>query len=320
MSKTHPTIVVLDGHTLNPGGDNPWDEIASLGSLTVHERTQPSDILAKASDADIVLTNKTPLGSDVLAKLGRLRLISVLATGYNVVDTAAARSFGIPVCNVPTYGTATVAQHAFALILELCHHAGRHSDAVHAGEWSRCLDFCFWQKPLVELEGKMLGIIGRGRIGQRVAALARAFGMRVQFASSNSPEGGDGAVSFDDLFATSDIVSLHCSLTPANVRMVNADRLNQMKSGAFLVNTSRGALIDDVALRAALDEGRIAGAALDVLDREPPPPDHPLFGAPNCIITPHMAWSGQGARRRLMQVTAANIRAFLAGNPENVVN
>ncbi|RRJ95081.1 D-2-hydroxyacid dehydrogenase [Opitutaceae bacterium TAV4] len=318
---TSPAIVVLDGHTLNPDGDNPWDEIAALGPLTLHPRTQPADIIARAAAADIILTNKTPLTAATLAALPRLRFISVLATGHNIVDSAAARARGIPVANVPTYGTTTVAQHTLALILELCHHTGLHSRTVHDGEWSACPDFCYWKKPLVELDGLTLGIVGRGRIGQRVAALARAFGMRIQFASTNEPAGNNNdLVPLDALLATSDIITLHCVLTPANTRFINRATLARMKPGAFLINTGRGALIDEPALRSALDNGHLGGAALDVLDGEPPAATHPLLGAPNCIITPHMAWSGRRARQRLMQVTAANIRAFLNGTPENIVN
>ncbi len=320
-NNSRPSIVVLDGHTLNPDGDNPWDEIAALGTLVVHSRTATADIAARASTADIILTNKTPLTAATLAALPRLRFVSVLATGHNIVDSAAARARGIPIANVPTYGTTTVAQHTLALILELCHHAGLHSRTVHDGEWSACPDFCYWRKPLVELNGLTLGIVGRGRIGQRVATLARAFGMRIQFSSTNEPSAGNGdIVPLDTLLATSDIISLHCALTPSNTRFINRDSLARMKPGAFLINTGRGALIDEPALRAALDNGRLGGVALDVLDGEPPAATHPLIGAPNCIITPHMAWSGRRARQRLMQVTAANIRSFLNGAPENFVN
>ncbi|EIP98874.1 lactate dehydrogenase-like oxidoreductase [Opitutaceae bacterium TAV1] len=316
-----PSIVVLDGHTLNPDGDNPWDEIAALGSLTVHPRTPSAEIVARAADADIILTNKTPLAAATLATLPRLRFVSVLATGHNIVDSAAARARGVPVANVPTYGTATVAQHTFALILELCHNAGLHSRSVHDGEWSASPDFCYWKKPLVELEGLTFGIVGRGRIGRRVADIAAAFGMRVRFASANEPEGREGElVPLETLLAEADILSLHCALTPSSIRFINAVTLSRMKPGAFLINTGRGALIDEPALRAALDSGHLGGAALDVLDGEPPSATHPLPGAPNCIITPHMAWSSLRARRRLMQITAANIRAFLAGKPENSVN
>ena len=315
-----PTIVVLDGHTLNPG-DNPWDALAPLGTLTVHDRTPAAEVVARARGAAIVLTNKTPLPAAVIDALPELRFIGVLATGYNVVDVNAARRRGIPVSNVPTYGTATVAQHVFALILELCHHVGRHADSVRAGDWGASPDFCYWKTPLLELEGRILGLVGRGRIARRVAEIARAFGLRVILASCSHPEGdGNELAPLDELFATADIVSLHCALTPASTGLVNAARLARMKPGALLINTARGALIDEPALRTSLESGHLGGAALDVLSVEPPPSGHPLLSAPRCLITPHMAWSGLDARKRLMDTTAANVRAFLSGQPINVVN
>lgn len=315
-----PFLVVLDGRTLNPG-DNPWDALASFGSLTVHDRTPPGEIVARARGAAIVLTNKTSLPAAVIDALPDLRFISVLATGYNVVDVAAARRRGIPVSNVPTYGTSTVAQHVFALILELCHHVGRHAGSVRAGDWSASPDFCYWKSPLLELEGRTLGLVGRGRIANRVAGIARAFGLNVRFASCSVPAGdGRDLAPLDELFATADIVSLHCALTPASAGLVNAARLACMKPGALLINTARGALIEEAALRDSLAAGHLAGAALDVLSVEPPPTDHPLLSSPRCLITPHMAWSGLDARKRLMETTVANVRAFLSGQPINVVN
>lgn len=314
-----PAIVVLDGHTLNPG-DNPWDELAALGDLRVHDRTPVESREARSRDAAILLTNKTPIDAKLIGSLDRLRFIAVLATGYNVVDVAAARARGISVSNVPSYGTDTVAQHTWALILELCHRVGRHSDRVREGAWSRSPDFSFWDFPLVELRGLTLGLVGYGRISRRVAEIAQAFGMKVQFHSRHRAEETAAYVSRDELFATSDIVSLHCALTPETKCLINTSTLGRMKKSAFLVNTSRGALVDELALYQALHDGLIAGAATDVLLEEPPRPDHLLVACPNCIITPHMAWSGLAARRRLMQVSVANVRAFLAGAPINVVN
>lgn len=315
-----PAIVVLDGHTLNPG-DNPWSALAALGSLVVHDRTPAADVVARASAADIVLTNKTPLPDAVIDALPRLRFVSVLATGHNVVNSAAARHRGIPVSNVPTYGTSTVAQHVFALILELCHRVGLHADSVRSGDWSTCPDFCYWKTSLLELEGRTLGLVGRGRIANRVAEIGRAFGLRVRFASCSVPEGdGRDLAPLEELFTTADIVSLHCALTPASTGLVNSARLSRMKPGALLINTARGGLIDEPALRAALESGHLGGVALDVLSCEPPPPDHPLLTAPRCLVTPHMAWSGLDARKRLMDTTVANVRAFLSGQPVNVIN
>lgn len=316
-------IVVLDGQTLNPG-DNPWDQLAALGELAVYERTAPERIVERAAGAGVVLTNKTALDAAVLARLPDARCICVLATGYNVVDVAAAKERGIPVCNVPEYGTDSVAQHTFALLLELCHQVGRHDADVRAGEWTRAPDFCFWRSPPIELSGLTMGIVGFGRIGRRVGELAHAFGMRVAAYSRTR-----GAVpsyepfawmDLDELFATADVVSLHCPLNARNVAMVDRVRLARMKRGAFLINTARGGLVDEAALREALDAGTIAGAALDVVSTEPMRPDNPLLGARNCVVTPHMAWGSLAARRRLMAVTVENVRAFLAGRPINVVN
>lgn len=316
-------IVVLDGYTLNPG-DNPWDALAELGALTVYDRTAPELIVPRARDAAVVLTNKTPLMADTLAQLPRLRFISVLATGYNVVDVAAARAQGIAVANVPEYGTDSVAQHVFALVLELAHRVGAHDAAVHAGAWTAAPDFCFWQSPPIELAGLTMGIVGFGRIGRRVGELAHALGMQVIAASRSRREppayrpfrwGNIPAV-----FAGADIVSLHCPLTEETTAFVNRDLLRRMKPSAWLINTARGGLVDEAALADALNAGRLAGAAVDVVSEEPIGATNPLLGARNCLITPHMAWGSLAARRRLMAATVENVRAFLAGRPINVVN
>ncbi len=316
-------IVVLDGYTVNPG-DNPWDELSSLGTLTVYDRTAADLILARAHDADIVLVNKVPLSSEHLAQLPQLRFISVLATGYNVVDTVAARQRGIGVSNVPEYGTDSVAQHVFALLLELCHHVGVHNAAVNAGEWTAVQDFCFWKTPPIELTGRTMGIVGLGRIGHRVGELAHAFGMQVLATGGTrgaAPTYGPFAWSdIPALFSAADVVSLHCPLTSDNAAFVNRTLLSRMKRTAFLINTARGQLVDESALAAALNAGQLGGAGLDVVSTEPMRPDSPLLHAPNCIITPHMAWGSLAARRRLMATTVANVRAFLAGRPINVVN
>jgi glycerate dehydrogenase len=310
-------IVVLDGFTTNPG-DVSWAALEALGSLTVHDRTSPGDVVARAADADVLLTNKTRLGRAEITALPRLRCISVLATGHDVVDSAAARERGIPVCNVPEYGTANVVQATFALVLELTNRTGHYDATVRAGRWSACPDFCYQAGNLVELAGLTLGIVGNGRIGQGVAAVGRAFGMRIL--AHRRSHAGPEHVDLDRLFAESDVVSLHCPLTPDTRALVNAARLALMKPTAFLVNTARGALVDEAALAAALDAGRIAGAGLDVLSVEPPPATNPLLAARNCVITPHVAWATRAARTRLIERTAENLRAFAAGTPRNVVN
>jgi glycerate dehydrogenase len=316
-------IVVLDGHTLNPG-DNPWDALARLGELTVYDRTAPADVVARAAQAEIVLTNKTLLDAAAIAALPRLRFIAVLATGYNVVDIAAARQRGIPVSNVPEYGTTGVAQHTLALLLELCHRVGDHARAVAAGDWTRAPDFSFWLAPPIELRGLTMGIVGVGRIGRRVAALADAFGMRVIASSASRRDAPDyegfAWRSIPELFAEADVISLHCPLTADNAQFVNRALLTRVKPSALLLNTARGGLIDEGALAEALASGRLAGAAVDVLSSEPPRPDNPLLTAPNCIITPHIAWASLPARRQLMAMTVRNVEAFLAGRPVNVVN
>jgi glycerate dehydrogenase len=316
-------IVVLDGYTLNPG-DNPWSPLEALGSLTVHDRTPQESIVARAADADILLTNKTPLSAETLARLPKLRMISVLATGYNVVDVAAARERGIPVCNVPGYSTDAVAEFVMALILDFYKQARFHSGLVFRGEWQRCPDFSFWQNPhFSELAGKTLGIVGFGAIGRRLGELAAAFRMKV-LADSRSRQ-ADVPYPFewadtDDIFARADIVSLHCPLTDETHGLVNKRRLSRMKPSALLVNTARGPLVVEQDLCDALNAGTIAGAACDVVSAEPIHADNPLLRAKNLILTPHIAWAALEARRRLMDITAGNIAAFLTGNPVNVVN
>jgi glycerate dehydrogenase len=316
-------LVVLDGYALNPG-DLSWAALRSIVEVVVHDRTAPDQIVARSLDADILLTNKTPLRAATLAQLPKLKFIAVLATGHDVVDSAAAKTRGIPVSNVPTYGTDSVAQFAFALILELCHRVQLHSDAVRAGEWTSNPDWSFWKTPLIELSGKTLGIAGFGRIGRRTAAIGHAMGMRIlanDLVEANAPNfEGFRWAGLDELFAESDVISLHCPLTADNEGMVNAARLDQMKRNAFLVNTSRGKLIVAQDLADALNADRIAGAAIDVLPVEPPPAGNPLFTAKNCILTPHIAWATQGARERLMNIVAENVRGFLAGTPMNIVN
>jgi glycerate dehydrogenase len=315
------TIVILDGYTTNPG-DLSWDPISHLAPCTVWDRTAPADLLARLSDAEIVLTNKTPLTAETLAALPKLKLISVLATGVNVVDVAAARAQGITVCNVPAYSTPGVAQAVFALLLELTNRTGDHDASVHAGRWSAGPDFSYWDGTLVELAGLTLGVVGYGAIGSAVAGVGRAFGMRIlgnrRTALGPIPEGGE-FVTLDRLVEESDVVTLHCPLTPETAGMVDAAWLARMKSTAYLINTARGPLVQEADLLEALQTGRLAGAGLDVLSVEPPAPDHPLLRAPNCVITPHIAWATRAARQRLIAQSAANLAAFLAGAPVNVV-
>ena len=316
-------IVVLDGYTLNPG-DNPWTALEALGSLTVYDRTPEELIPDRAADAEILLTNKTPLTAETLARLPKLRMISVLATGYNVVDVAAARARGIPVCNVPGYSTDAVAEFVMALILDFFKQARFHSELVHQGGWQHSPDFCFWQNPhFRELAGKTIGIVGFGAIGQRLGELAAAFRMKV-LASSRSRRAEVPYpfkwIETDDLFARADIVSLHCPLTAETHGLVNRHRLSLMKPGAFLINTARGPLVVEQDLCDALNAGTLAGAACDVVSAEPIHADNPLLRANNLTLTPHIAWAALEARRRLMDITAGNIAAFLSGTKVNVVN
>lgn len=315
-------IVVLDGHTLNPG-DLSWGELKTLASCDIYDRTAPEQLHARAKYADILITNKAPLRREHFTELPKLKYIGVTATGYNIVDVEAARERGIVVTNVPAYGTRSVAQMTFASLLELTQHVGHHSRRVTEGAWSASLDWCFWERPLIELENLSLGLVGFGRIGRAVAELGVAFGMKVQAATRTAPADLPATVRFvplEELFRTSDVVSLHCPLTPETDRLVNAELLALMKATAFLINTSRGPLIDEPALAGALNAGRLAGAALDVLSVEPPPADNPLLSARNCLITPHIAWATSAARARLLRVAVDNVRAFLAGRPVNVVN
>jgi glycerate dehydrogenase len=315
-------IVVLDGYTLNPG-DLCWDELRALGSCEIFDRTAPDQMLARCAAAEIILTNKVPLARETIAALPGLRYIGVLATGYNVVDTAAARERGIPVTNVPNYSTRSVAQLTFALLLELTHRTGHHAQTVREGRWSRSPDFCYADFPLIELDGLTLGLIGYGRIGREVAKIAHAFGLRVLVHTRTQPAAPPAELEFiplDELLGRSDIVSLHCPLTPETKTLINATRLALMKPTAYLLNTSRGPLIDEAALADALNSGRIAGAALDVLSTEPPPSANPLLATKNCIITPHIGWASAAARRRLMKIAVENLRRFLESSPQNVVN
>lgn len=312
-------IVILDGYTLNPG-DNPWDSIQRLGEVQIFDRTGAGQVVERAADAEVVLTNKVPLSAQTLAQMPKLKLISVMATGYNIVDIDAARQLGIVVCNVPTYSTESVAQFTFALLLELCHHVGRHSDLVHQGEWTRSEDFCFWRHPLIELSGKTMGIVGFGRIGKRVGQIAETLGMKVLAGGSLGKEPRSDRVSLEDLFAQSDVISLHCPQTPINTGFVNRNLLNLVKPTTLLINTARGGLVSEADLAEALNEGRLGGAAVDVVSAEPMRADNPLLKAKNCIITPHIAWATLAARQRLMETTAQNIAAFQSGRPMNVVN
>ena len=315
-------IVVLDGFALNPG-DLSWEPLAALGELKVYDRTSPERVLERAQNAQIVLTNKTLLAADAIESLPVLTYVGVMATGCNVVDIEAARRRSVTVTNVPEYGTSSVAQMAFAHILNLCLHVGEHGQSVSQGAWARSLDFCYWDFPLVELAGLAIGIVGYGRIGRAVAGLGSAFGMNVLVNDITVPTdlGGDvKSVDLDTLFRRSDIVSLHCPLTQQTEKLVNLERLKLMKPSAFLINTSRGPLVDEQALVEALDSGQIAGAGLDVLVQEPPVADNPLFSARNCYITPHIAWATASARERLMRIVTENVKAFLDGSPQNVVS
>ena len=311
-------IVVLDGFTANPGDLN-WDAFTALGPCTLHDRTAAAEVFDRARDAEAVLTNKTPLGAADIARLPALRYIGVLATGYNNVDTAAARARGIPVCNVPEYGTPSVAQATFALLLELTNRVGHHAQTVRDGRWSAAADFSYWDGTLLELAGLTLGIVGYGRIGQAVARIGRALGMRIAAYRRSGGLGSEGT-DLETLFRTSDVLSLHCPLTPESRELIHAGSLAWMKPTALLLNTARGGLVNEQDLARALNEGRLAGAGLDVLSVEPPGADNPLLQARNCVITPHHAWATRAARTRLLDIAAGNLRAFQEGRPRNVVN
>ena len=312
-------ITILDGHALNPG-DLSWDCFKQFGTVSYYDRTEDEALtVERIGHSDIILLNKVPITENVLSKCPNLKLICVLATGYNVVDCKAAAARGIPVCNVPGYSTDAVAQFTFALLLELCHQVGLHSNSVHNGEWSTCPDFCYWKTPQMELAGKTMGIIGYGAIGQAVANIARAFGMNV-LAYSRTHYPNHSYVDLDVLLSKSDIISLHCPLFPENTGMINAQTIAKMKDGAILLNTARGALIDEAAVADALRSGKLRGMAADVVCSEPIPENSPLLAAPNCILTPHMAWAPIESRQRILDETVQSIRAFLNGKPQNVVN
>jgi len=321
MVPANPTIVVLDGYCLNPG-DLSWERLEELGNCTIYHRSDPEHIAVRLGDANIVLTNKAALGQSVLANHSALKYIGVTATGYNIVDVQAARELGILVTNVPSYGTASVAQMVFAHLLNLTQRVADHAQSVRQGRWAESPDWCFWDFPLLELEGMTMGIVGYGRIGRATAQLASAFGMRV-LAHSRSPIAASEevrAVDLETLFRESDVVSLHCPLTPVTAQLVNREQLALMKASAFLINTSRGQLVDESALADALNSGRLAGAGLDVLEIEPPSDRNPLYTAKNCFITPHIAWATRSSRQRLLDAAIDNVAAFLRGRPQNVVN
>ena len=315
-------IVILDGYALNPG-DLSWEFLNQFGEVTVYDRTPEDLIVSRIGNAEIVILNKCPITAATLDACPSIKLICVLATGYNVVDTAAAKQRGIPVCNVPDYGTAAVAQFTFALLLELCHQVGHHGQTVREGKWCDCPDFCYWDTPQMELAGKTIGIIGFGRIGRAVGKIANAFGLKViAYNRSQCDEGNTIGtyVSLEELLTTADIISLHCPLSAENTGMINATAISKMKDGAILINTARGPLVDEVALRDALACGKLRGAACDVISAEPMKADNPLKDAPNCIVTPHMAWAPLESRKRIQDCTERSVRAFLDGNPINTVN
>ena len=322
-------IVVTDGYTLNPG-DLSWDSFSAFGELVYYDRTPVQEVASRCADATVIVTNKTPIDAATIAAAKNLKLIAVTATGYNIVDVAAARAAGVDVCNVPLYGTDSVAQHAIAMLLELTNQVGLHAKSVREGEWARSADFAYVKAPVIELRDKWLGIVGMGRIGRQTALIAKALGMRIAYARTprktddavdvTREEEGATLMGLGELFAHCDVISLHCPLTEANKAFVNAALLRRMKRTAFLINTSRGALIHETELAEALRSGILAGAALDVLSVEPPPADHPLTGLSNCIVTPHIAWISFEARQRIMQTTVDNMAAALAGRPIHLVN
>ncbi len=315
-------IVILDGYTENPG-DLSWEAFEALGEVTVYDRTPKEMIVERIGDAQAVITNKTPMTRQTLDNCPSIRYIGVLATGYNVVDTGAAKEKGIPVTNIPTYGTTAVAQMVFALLLEVCHHVGAHSQAVKDGVWSRNPDWCFWNYPLIELAGKTMGIIGFGRIGQAAGKIAKAFGMEVlaydQYPNDAGRQIGE-YVSLDELYARSDVISLHCPLFPETTGMINKESIAKMKKGVIIINTSRGPLIVEEDLAEALHQGKVYAAACDVVSTEPIRPENPLLGCYNSILTPHIAWAPKESRSRLMDIAAQNLKAFIDGAPVNVVN
>ena len=318
-------IVVLDGYTENPG-DLSWAGLEALGEVTVYDRTayQESPLIAeRIGDAEIVVMNKTPISKETIDKCPNIKLIAVLATGYNVVDYNYAKEKGIPVCNVPTYGTASVSQFSIALLLEICHHIGHHRESVHAGNWANNADWCYWDYPLIELEGKTIGIIGFGRIGQAEGRVAKALGMNVLAYDLYPNESGKAIaeyVDLDTLFARADVITLHCNLTPENTGMINKDTIAKMKDGVILINNARGQLIVEQDVADALNSGKMGAAGLDVVYTEPIKADNPLLQAKNCIITPHISWAPKESRQRIMDITVDNVKAFLNGAPQNIVN
>ena len=316
-------IVILDGYTENPG-DLSWEGLARFGELTVYDRTAAEDVIPRIGDAEVVFTNKTPITRAVLDACPSIRFISVLATGYNCVDYIYAKEKGIPVTNIPAYGTDSVGQFAIALLLEICHHIGHHSETVRAGKWTNSPDFCYWDYPLIELAGKTMGIIGFGRIGQVTGRVAKALGMKVLAFSRSESESGkaiaDAYVDLDTLLRESDVISLHCPLFPETEGIINRNSIAKMKNGAILINNSRGQLIVEQDLADALNSGKLAAAGLDVVSSEPIRADNPLLSAKNCIITPHISWAAKEARQRIMAMAEENLRAYLDGAPINVVN
>ena len=318
-------IVILDGYTENPG-DLSWDGLSQLGDVTIYDRTSLTDeaeIISRIGDAQVVLTNKTPISRRVMDACPNIKYISVLATGYNVIDVAYAREKNIPVSNVPVYGTRSVSQFAIALLLEVCHHVGHHSDTVHAGKWENCQDWCYWDYPQMELAGKTYGLLGCGNIGVHTAEIARALGMRVITYDARPTEAGRKVaeyVELDELFAQSDILGLQMPLFPFNTGIINKENIAKMKDGVIIINNSRGQMVVEQDLADALNSGKVAAAGLDVVSTEPIRSDNPLLKAKNCIITPHMSWGAKESRKRIMDCTEANVRSFLEGEPQNVVN
>ncbi|QOV18430.1 D-2-hydroxyacid dehydrogenase [Blautia liquoris] len=316
-------IVVLDGYTLNPG-DLSWDSLKKLGTLTVYDRTEEEKAAKRIGDAELIFTNKTPVSNKTMEACPNLKFIGVLATGYNVVDIEAASKRGITVTNIPSYATDAVAQYVFALLLELCHHVGEHSDSVKAGDWERSRDFCYWNEPLIELHGKTMGIVGFGRIGQKTAQIANAFGMNVLVFTPHPDKNQDSVhlrfVLLEELLKKSDVISLHCPLTPQSEKIINKETILKMKPHVMIINTSRGPLINEQDLYEALVSGKVSGAAVDVVSSEPIRSENPLLNAPNIILTPHIAWAPKEARERLMNTAVSNLESYLRGEPVNVVN
>ncbi len=318
-------IVVLDGYTENPG-DLSWQPLRDLGELTIYDRsslTDENEAIQRIGDAEIVITNKTPLTRRVIESCPSIQFIAVIATGYNVIDVAFARERGISVSNVPAYGTASVSQFAIALLLEICHHVAHHDQAVHQGRWESCPDFCFWDYPLIELDGKTMGIIGFGRIGQSTGRIAKALGMKVQAFDNHPNETGKEIATYVDLetlLKTSDVIALHCPLFPETEGIINRESISKMKDGVILINNSRGPLVVEQDLADALNSGKVFAAGIDVVSTEPIKGDNPLLSAKNCLITPHISWAPKESRQRIMDCTVDNVKAFMAGQPVNVVN